>query len=131
MRTLPGRFLTRRVENLDQIGQGADAARWRVGRSKANRGRKTGHLPVDGGLERCAIIAHVFLFVLGLAASTARYLSSPFPAGSENPVVVLIALNAPVLLWLMRGLDGFLERNRDRNLFVLAPKPQPPTEVSV
>ncbi len=33
------------------------------------------------------------------------------------------ALNAPVLSWLMRGLDGFLER--DRALFDLAP-----TEVS-
>ena len=29
---------------------------------------------------------HVFLFVLGLAASTGRYLSSPFPDGSENPM---------------------------------------------
>ena len=64
---------------------------------------------------------HVFLFVLGLAASTTRYLSSPFPDGSENPVVALMALNAPVLSWLMRGLDGFLER--DRALFGLAPKP--------
>ncbi len=27
----------------------------------------------------------VFLFVLGLAASTARYLSNPFPDGSEDP----------------------------------------------
>ena len=60
---------------------------------------------------------HVFLFVLGLGASTARYLASPFPDGSENPVVGLMALNAPVLLWLMRGLDGFLER--DRELFGL------------
>ena len=57
MRAQAGRFLTRRVENPDQIGQAADAARWRVGRSKANRGRKTGNLPVDGRLERCAIIA--------------------------------------------------------------------------
>ncbi len=71
---------------------------------------------------------HVFLFVLGLAAPTARYLSSPFPDGSENPVVALMTLNAPVLLWLMRGLDDFLER--DRALFGLAPKPQPPKEVS-
>ena len=31
-----------------------------------------------------------------------------------------MALNAPVLLWLMQGLDGFLER--DRALFDLAPK---------
>ena len=46
---------------------------------------------------------HVFLFVLGLAASTARYISSPFPDGSENPVVALMALNAPVFLWLMHG----------------------------
>ena len=37
-----------------------------------------------------------------------------------------MALNAPVLLLLMRGLDGFLER--DRVLFGLTPKPQPPTE---
>ena len=70
---------------------------------------------------------HVLLFVLGLAASTARYLSSPFPDGSESPVVALMALNAPVLLWLMRGLDGFLERNRDRELFGL---PSLPTTAS-
>ena len=66
--------------------------------------------------------SHVFLFVLGLAASTAGYLSSPFSDGSENPVVALMGLNAPVLLWLIRGLDGFLERDRDRALFDLAPK---------
>ena len=71
---------------------------------------------------------HVLLFVLGLAASTARYISSPFPHGSENLVVALMALNAPMLSWLMRGLDGFLER--DRELFGLAPKPPPPTEIS-
>ena len=65
--------------------------------------------------------SHVLLLVL--VSSTARYLSSPFPDGSENPIVALVALNAPVLLWLMRGLDGFLER--DRALFGLAP-----TEVS-
>ncbi len=72
--------------------------------------------------------SHVFLLVLSLAASTAQYLSSPFPDGSDDPVVALMALNAPVLLWLIRGLDGFLER--DRELFDLVPKPQPPTEVS-
>ena len=33
-----------------------------------------------------------------------------------------MGLNAPVLLWLMRGLDGFLERDRDRALFDLASK---------
>ena len=70
---------------------------------------------------------HVLLFVLGLAASTARYISSPFPDGSENPVVALMGLNAPVLLWLVRGLDGFLERNRDRELFGL---PSLPTTAS-
>ncbi len=47
--------------------------------------------------------SHIFLFVLAVAAATARYLSSPFPAGSDNPVVALMALNAPVLLWLMHG----------------------------
>ena len=47
--------------------------------------------------------SHVFLFILGLAASTARYLSSPFPDGSENPVVALMALNAPLLLWLVHA----------------------------
>ena len=47
--------------------------------------------------------SHVFFFVLAVAASTARYYSSPFPSGSENPVVALMALNAPVLLWLMHG----------------------------
>ena len=35
-------------------------------------------------------------------------------------MVALMALNAPVLSWLVRGLDGFLER--DRELFGLAPK---------
>ena len=49
--------------------------------------------------------------------------------GPVTPVA-LMGLNAPVLLSLMRGLDGFLERNRDRALFDLAPKPQPSTEVS-
>ena len=44
--------------------------------------------------------SHIVLFFLGVAASTARYLSSPFPAGSENPVVALMALNTPVLLWI-------------------------------
>ena len=47
--------------------------------------------------------SNIFPFVLGLAASTARYLSSPFPAGRENPAVALMALNAPVLLWLIHG----------------------------
>ena len=47
--------------------------------------------------------SHVFLFVVGVSASTARYLSSLFPAGSENPVVALMALDAPVLLWLLHG----------------------------
>ena len=68
---------------------------------------------------------HVLLFVLGLAASTARYLSSPFPDGSEDPGVAPLALNAPVLLWLMRGLDGFLER--DRELFGPIPVATTPT----
>ena len=36
------------------------------------------------------------------------------PDKSQNPVDALMALNAPVLLWLMRGLDGFLERDCDR-----------------
>ena len=47
--------------------------------------------------------SHVFLLVLAVAASTARYLSSPFPAGSENPVVALMALDAPALLWLVHA----------------------------
>ena len=47
--------------------------------------------------------SHIVLFFLAVAASTARYLSSPFPAGSENPVVALMALNTPVLLWLAHG----------------------------
>ena len=48
-------------------------------------------------------LRHIFLFVLAASATIARYLSSPFPAGSENPVVALMALNAPVLLWLAHG----------------------------
>ena len=47
--------------------------------------------------------SHVFLFVLAVAASTGRYVWSPFPPASENPVVALMALDAPVLLWLMQG----------------------------
>ena len=46
---------------------------------------------------------HIFLFVLAVAASTGRYVWRPFPAGSENPVVALMALDAPMLLWLMHG----------------------------
>ena len=45
-------------------------------------------------------LRHMFLSVLAVSAAIARYISSPFPAGSENPVVALMALNAPVLLWL-------------------------------
>ena len=48
-------------------------------------------------------LRHIVLFVLAAAASAGRYFSSPFPAGSENPVVALMALNAPVLLWVMHG----------------------------
>ena len=40
---------------------------------------------------------------VALDASIARYILSPFPAGSENPVVALMALDAPVLLWLAHG----------------------------
>ena len=47
--------------------------------------------------------SHVFLVFVALDASIARYISSPFPAGSENPVVALMALDAPVLLWLAHG----------------------------
>ena len=48
-------------------------------------------------------LRHIFLFLLAASAAIGRYLSSPFPAGSENPVVALMALNAPVLLWLAHG----------------------------
>ena len=48
-------------------------------------------------------LRHMVLFVLAAAASAGRYFSSPFPAGSENPVVALMALNAPVLLSVMHG----------------------------
>ena len=48
-------------------------------------------------------LRHIVLFFLAAAASAGRYFSSPFPAGSENPVVALMALNAPVLLWVMHG----------------------------
>ena len=48
-------------------------------------------------------LRHIFLFLLAASAAIARYISSPFPAGSENPVVALMALNAPVLLWLAHG----------------------------
>ena len=44
--------------------------------------------------------SHVYLFLLGLAASIARYLLDPFPDGSQNPVIALMALNTPALLWL-------------------------------
>ena len=47
--------------------------------------------------------SHIFLFVLAVAASTGRYVWHPFPPGSENPVVALMALDAPMLLWLMHG----------------------------
>ena len=47
--------------------------------------------------------SHIVLFVLAVAASTGRYVLSPFPPGSENPVVALMALDAPMLLWLMHG----------------------------
>ena len=47
--------------------------------------------------------SHVSLVFVALDASIARYISSPFPAGSENPVVALMALDAPVLLWLAHG----------------------------
>ena len=47
--------------------------------------------------------SHVFLFVLAVAASTGRYVLSPFPPGSENPVVALMALDAPMLLWVIHG----------------------------
>ena len=48
-------------------------------------------------------LRHIVLFFLAAAASAGRYFSSPFPPGSENPVVALMALNAPVLLWVMHG----------------------------
>ena len=47
--------------------------------------------------------SHIVLFVLAVAASTGRYVLSPFPPGSENPVVALMALDAPILLWVMHG----------------------------
>ena len=48
-------------------------------------------------------LRHIFLSVLAVSAAIARYISSPFPTGSENPVVALMALNAPALLWLAHG----------------------------
>ena len=48
-------------------------------------------------------LRHIVLFFMAAAASAGRYFSSPFPTGSENPVVALMALNAPVLLWVMHG----------------------------
>ena len=47
--------------------------------------------------------SHVFLFFVALDVSVARYILSPFPAGSENPVVALMARDAPVLLGLAHG----------------------------
>ena len=47
--------------------------------------------------------SHVFLFFVALDVSVARYILSPFPDGSENPVVALMALDAPVLLGLAHG----------------------------
>ena len=48
-------------------------------------------------------LRHIFLSVLAVSAAIARYISSPFPTGSENPVVALMALDAPALLWLAHG----------------------------
>ena len=48
-------------------------------------------------------LRHIFLFLLAASAAIARYISSPFPTGSENPVVALMALDAPALLWLAHG----------------------------
>ena len=47
--------------------------------------------------------SYIFLFILAVAASTGRYVWSPFPAGTENPLVALMALNAPMLLWVIHG----------------------------
>ena len=47
--------------------------------------------------------SHIFLFILAVAASTGRYVWSPFPSGSENPVVALMALDAPMLLWVVHA----------------------------
>ena len=47
--------------------------------------------------------SHIFLFILAVAASTGRYVLHPFPSGSENPVVALMALDAPMFLWVMHG----------------------------
>ena len=47
--------------------------------------------------------SHISLFILAVAASTGRYVWSPFPAGTENPLVALMALNAPMLLWVIHG----------------------------
>ena len=47
--------------------------------------------------------SHIFLFILAVAASTGRYVWNPFPSGSENPVVALMALDAPMLLWVIHG----------------------------
>ncbi len=58
--------------------------------------------------------------------SASRPPRGALPCQSDDPVVALMALNAPVLLWLMRGLDGFLERDGDRALFDLTPKPHLP-----
>ena len=47
--------------------------------------------------------SYIFLFILAVAASTGRYVWSPFPPGTENPLVALMALNAPMLLWVIHG----------------------------
>ena len=44
--------------------------------------------------------SHVYLFMIGLAASIGRYVLHPFPDGAQNPVIALMALNTPALLWL-------------------------------
>ena len=47
--------------------------------------------------------SHVFLFILAVTASTGQYVWNPFPAGSENPVVALMALDAPMFLCVIHG----------------------------
>ena len=87
----------------------------RGGRSRLNDPCRKARIPEARASMKWS---HVYLFLLGLAASIARYLLDPFPDGSQNPVIALMALNAPALLWLTHAwyavMPGVVFRHRRR-----------------